>query len=98
MLGINIENLDNLIKKNNFNLDSLNGNLNALQRCLDALDTCYDGAGIHFAFDELLRQNRNIKKIPEVIQNYSDVLSNVKTSYLQQDTNFKSIFNRADIQ
>ena len=98
MIGINIENLDNLIKKNNFNLDSLMLNLKKLQICLDELDSCYNGTSIHFAFDQLLRQKANMKKIPEVIQNYSDILSNVKTSYLQQDINFQNLFNRSNTQ
>ena len=98
MIGINKDNLGKLIKVNNLNLDSLSKNLDNLVGVLDDLDECFSGSGILFAFSETINQKDNLKKVPQIISNYSDILSSVKISYERQDANFQSLFNQSDIQ
>ena len=96
MIGINIENLNKLIKINSINSESLNKNLVKLADCLNDLNNCYDGMSIRQLFGETSRQDDNFKRIITVIDNYSEVLSSIKTSYEKQDASFQGLFNQAN--
>ena len=98
VIGINVDNLDDLIKKNNFNLESLSSNLKSFKLCLNELDNCYDGNSIHSVFFELLGQGDNLKKIEDVLQNYSEVLKAVKVNYQHQDEELQYLFNHINIE
>ena len=95
MIGINVENLDKLVKINNLNYDSLEDNISNLLSTLDELSECYVGKDINFIFSPLVEQDNNIKKIPAVVKSYSDVLSMVKISYQRQDANFQELLNHS---
>lgn len=97
MKGIIDENLDTLIKKNNFNADSLSKNLKILTDSIDELDDCYSGNSINFVFMEVAAQKDNIKKISNMVKNYSEVLSNVKIAYHQQDERFHEVLNNTNL-
>ena len=96
MIGINIENLDKLIKINNLNCSSLDDNINDLLGILNELDDCYSGKDISFIFSSVIEQKSNIRKIPSIVKNYSDILATAKTSYQHQDANVQQLINHVN--
>lgn len=93
MIGVNINSLDALIKKNNLYLDSFNDNSNKLINCINELGTCYSGNSLEYLFSEPMDEIKNIKTISNVIESYSITLSGVKASYQKQDLNLKTQIN-----
>ncbi len=94
MIGVNIDNIDALIKKNNYYLDSFNDNKIKLLDSINNLNKCYDGTDLEYLFDRPIRERDNIEKIYKVMSNYSSVLTNVKRGYQFQDESLKSQMNR----
>ena len=84
-----------LIKKNNFNAESITKDVRAIVDAVEGLEDCYSGNGIDFVFMEALAQKDNINKIPGVVKNYSEVLEDVKIAYNQQNLRFHEIFSNA---
>lgn len=97
MIGINIEDLNKLIKINNLNCGSLDNNINDILGILNGLDGCYAGKDISFIFSPVTEQKNNIRKITSVVKNYSDILATARTSYQRQDANFQQLINHANI-
>lgn len=94
MVGVNVDNINTLIKKNNLYLDSFNSNSKRLVSAINDLKSCYGGSSLEYLFSEPMNEIKNIQTISSVIKNYSNVLSGVKTSYQQQDSNLKTQINR----
>lgn len=94
MIGVNLDNLETLIKKNNIYLNSFNTNKKRLLNSINDLNNCYEGSSLEFLFMELQKEKNNIETISKVIENYSDILYGVKCSYENQDQNFKIQINR----
>ena len=90
MTGVNVDNLDMLIKKNNLYLDSYNSNSRRLVSAINDLSTCYSGSSLEYLFSEPMNELKNIQTIPSIMENYSNILSGVKMSYQQQDQNLKA--------
>lgn len=93
MIGVNVDNLDMLIKKNNLYLNSFNSNYRRLVSAINELNSCYSGSSLEYLFTEPMKEIKNIQTISNVIENYSNVLSGVKISYQQQDQAFKAQVN-----
>lgn len=85
MIGINVNNLETLIKKNNFYLDSVKDSNQKLIRTMKELEDCYEGNTLNYLFFAPIREIENVKNIIGVIQSYSDTLNGVKLSYQKQD-------------
>ena len=98
MIGVNVDNLNTLIKKNNNNLDSFNQNAKKLISNINELDKYYSGKELEYLFIGLKDQANSLKTISSVLENYSDVLLSVGKSYQQQDLSFKSQIDRIDSQ
>ena len=96
MIGVNLDNLDKVIKINNLNYDSLDGNFKQLISSMNDLSNCYSGTSINFVFSEPIRQVDNVKKIKSIVKNYSDVLTDVKISYEKQDEQFQALFKNSN--
>ena len=96
MIGINIENLGKLIKVNNMNKISLETNINNLITIIDDLQSCYSGNELNYLFSSIDKEKDNLKGISNIVESYSEVLSNVKISYEQQDLNFHNLFKNSD--
>ena len=94
MIGINVDNLDTLIKKNNAYQKSVLSNQKKLINSINDLGTCYAGNSLEFLFNEPKREIKNIESISSTIENYSDILYSVKISYQKQDANLKNQTNR----
>lgn len=94
MIGINVNNLDTLIKKNNFYLSSVKDSRKKLTTSISSLEDCYDGNSLNYLFSAPIREIENIKAITEVIQSYSDTLTGVKFSYRKQDSIISNQINR----
>lgn len=94
MIGINLDNIDILIKKNNIYLNSFNTNKKRLISTINELSSCYSGNSLEYLFIEISREKQNIETISKVIDNYSNILSSVKCSYESQDYNLKNQVNR----
>ena len=94
MIGINVDNLETLIKKNNLYLNSYSNNSKRLVSAISELNDCYGGSSLEYLFIAQLKQINNIKIISSIIESYSNVLSNVKISYQKQDQNTKIQINR----
>lgn len=93
MVGVSLENLERMIKKNNTYLQSLNDGLNKLNSNINDLDSCYNGSSLEYLFIEMANQKTNINKISNIIKSYSDVLYGVECSYKNQDYNLASQIN-----
>ena len=93
MIGVNVDNLDTLIKKNNIYLNSFNSNYKRLVSAINELNSCYSGSSLEYLFTEPMKEIKNIQTISNVIENYSNILSGVKISYQQQDQTFKAQVN-----
>ena len=98
MIGINVDNLDKLIKINNLNSSSLEDNVSNLLGNLNELNDVYAGKDLNFTFSPLVEQSSNIKRLPRIIKSYSDVLSAVKISYQRQNANFRDLISHANTQ
>ena len=94
MNGINVENLNSAINRNDGYYDSINDDVKFMLNNINELNNLYSGSDLHFLFQDLVNQVKNISLIPPIIKNYSDVLNNVKLSYKAQDINMKSQINR----
>jgi len=94
--GININNLNNLIRKNNFYSDSIAKNKNRLIKNSNQLNFCYDGKCLNYLFSKIIIENNNIEKISNIVESYSDVLNYVKRDYQRQDINAKTQINHID--
>ena len=94
MTGVNVDNLDMLVKKNNLYLNSYNSNSRRLISTINDLNFCYGGSSLEYLFKEPMNEIKNIQTISSVIENYSNILSRVKLSYQQQDQNLKTQVNR----
>lgn len=93
MIGINTDNIDTLIKKNNIYLNSFNLNKRKLISSINELDNCYNGSSLEYLFIEPQKEKKNIETISNVIDNYSDILYSVKCGYQNQDQYLKSQTN-----
>ncbi len=100
MIGVNVDNLDMLIKKNNLYLNSFNSNYRRLVSAINELNSCYSGSSLEYLFTGPMKEIKNIETISNVIENYSNILSGVKISYQQQDQAFKAQVNHmnSDLQ
>ena len=93
MIGVNIDNLDTLIKKNDLYLQSYNNNSRRLISAINELNSCYSGSSLEYLFTEPMKEIKNIQTISSVIENYSNILTGVKISYQKQDLNLKTQIN-----
>lgn len=98
MIGIDNDILDKIIKINNVNLETLRDNNNRVLDLFSSLKDCYSGYDLNFVFLKAIEQQESLKKIINVMNNYSVVLSNVKVSYNNQDTNITNIVNHNNSQ
>ena len=94
MNGIDINNLDTIIKKNNLYLSSFNNNSRRLVSAINDLNECYSGSSLEYLFKEPINEIKNIQTISNIIENYSNVLYGVKVSYQRQDQNLKDNASR----
>lgn len=94
MIGINVDNIDTLIKKNNLYLSSFNNNSRRLVNAINDLNECYSGSSLEYLFKEPINEIKNIQTISNIIENYSNVLYGVKVSYQRQDQNLKDNASR----
>lgn len=93
MIGVNVDNLDMLIKKNNLYLNSYNSNSRRLVNSINDLKACYSGSSLECLFKEPTNEIKNIQSISNIIENYCDILHGVKISYQKQDLNLKTQIN-----
>lgn len=90
MIGINVEKLDMLVKKNNFYLDSFKESVKNMNNVLNNLSECYSGKSLSTIFDEIISEKTTLNNSCEIFKNYSDVLNNVKKAYSTQDQSVKT--------
>lgn len=93
MLGINIDNIDKLIKLNNLNCDELQKSIKNMIIAINEFDECYSGRDIEHIFDSVVSQKSNLSEIIRIVSNYSTILTDVKTSYEMQDQKVYNIYN-----
>ena len=86
-MGINVQNINALIKKNNLYLSSFNDDSLKLKNSIKGLNDCYSGSDLSYLFSEPNSIVRNIQTMSTVIQSYSDVLTQARVSYQKQDEN-----------
>lgn len=93
MIGVNLDAIDDLIKKNSLYLDSLNSSVDRLVKTINEFNNCYSGNSIEYLFSTPINEIRNIQKISGIMENYSNVLMEVKKSYQNQVSNIRSQIN-----
>ncbi len=93
MIGVNLDNIDALINKNNSYIRSLSSDSNRFLSIINDLKECYTGSGLDYLFGPPINQALNLNSILKLINNYSDILYSVKTSYQRQDFNLKTQVN-----
>ena len=93
MVGINVDALNTLINKNSFYLNSFDSNLNKLNGLIGDINSCYSGNSLEYLFNPLVLEIQNMKKISDIINGYTNVMSSVKYGYQQQSLNLKEKIN-----
>lgn len=94
MIGIDIERLDTVIKKNDIFCDSINNNINSMIENINELNSLYLGNDLQFLFQNLTEQVTELGSIPKIVESYSEVMRNVKTGYLAQNVNLNYKLSR----
>lgn len=93
MIGVNLDAIDNLIKKNNCYLNSFNNNSKKLINSMNDFSACYSGNSLEYLFHMPINEIKNIRTISKIIENYSNILVGVKKSYQKEDQNLKIQLN-----
>lgn len=88
--GINVENLNAFIRKNNFYLTSIENNKKSMIKAIDELNTCYEGRTLEFLFSKILMEKKNIESLTKAVQSYSSALYNAGIAYQKQDIKLQS--------
>ena len=90
MMGVNLYNIDSLVKKcQSYSLE-LSANLKKMSININALTKVYEGTGINHLFLPITQQLNSINSITGVIDSYSSTLMLVKASYQNQDLYLKT--------
>lgn len=93
MVGINLLNFDNFMKKNYNNISMLNEARDDLLNCMNELNNLYSGKSIDFLFENVVEQKNVFDKISNVVDGYIEVLLEVKKSYEMQSFEIVSKIN-----
>lgn len=93
MIGVNLDAIDNLIKKNNNYLNSFNNDSKKLINFINDFNDCYKGNSVEYLFFMPIKEIKNIRTISKIIENYSNILLGAKNSYQKEDSNLKSQVN-----
>lgn len=96
MIGVNIDNLKTLLKKNNSYLQSFNTNSKKMISIIKDLNSCYSGTSIEFLFSQPKNEIINIQTIYEILENYYDILLATQLSYQKQDDLLKTQISHID--
>ena len=96
MLGVNVDGIESLIKRENLYLNSYNGNSTRLLSVLSELQRCYSGSDLDFLFADLIDENEEFKTIEDVLNSYPKALDDVKKSYEAEDINLKIQVQQVD--
>jgi hypothetical protein len=91
---VNIDGLTTAINKNNQYYEFLEEDVDGLTTVINELNNIYSGSSLDFLFKDITRQVKDINKLPMMVKNYSNVLVNVKSSYIAQESNIRMIYNR----
>ena len=89
MLGLNIDGIGGLVKRDNLYLDSYNSNSARLLSVLYELQRCYSGNDLNFLFSGPVNENEKLKTIENILSSYPKALDDVKKSYEAEDVNLK---------
>lgn len=94
MIGVNLEILNALIKKNNLYANSFDHNSDKIVELINNFKNDYDGNILEYLFSGPINQVKNIKEISKIINNYSVVLCTVETEYKKKAEVVTTQFNR----
>lgn len=87
MIGVDVDNIDSLIKKCNNN--PMEDDIANLVRVINELPECYKGSDLDFLFNKPLDEQKNLYLISKIAHKYVDVLSSVRTGYYEQSLNLQ---------
>ena len=93
MSGVNVEKIEELIKKNNLEVTNLKTDMMNLQGAIKDIVLCYAGKDIEFLFEPIISEVNNLQKLPKIFESYSNTLYNVEIAYKNQDLTSKLIIN-----
>lgn len=85
MIGVDIERLEMLIKKNDQYLESLKKNIDGMMDALENLSTSCNGSIYNTIINSTLSQADDINKIYSIINSYSETLNCVIFAYQKSD-------------
>ena len=94
MIGIDVDNLDKLIKLNNLNLEDIQNDIKEILISIGSFDECYSGRDLQNIFESISNQRKNLIKITNTVKSYSTVFSDVMIGYKTQDENVRNIVNQ----
>lgn len=94
MIGIDLEKMDNLLKKNELYYQSIKEDSVELRASITELVDCYGGKTIDSIFFKALSQVNTIKNIDNYLNSYFTLLKSVKNSYILQDARFGQQLNQ----
>lgn len=93
MIGINLLNFDNFVKKIYNTTLILEESETDLLNILKDIDNSYNGDSLNSIFELITEQRTNFEHIYDVIENYINVLYEVKKSYEVQSFEITSKIN-----
>lgn len=93
MIGINLLNFDNFVKKIYNTTLILEESETDLLNILKDIDNSYNGDSLNSIFELITEQRTNFEHISDVIENYINVLYEVKKSYEVQSFEIASKIN-----
>lgn len=93
MIGINLLNFDNFVKKIYNTTLILEESETDLLNILKDIDNSYNGDSLNSIFELITEQRTNFEHIYDIIENYINVLYEVKKSYEVQSFEITSKIN-----
>ena len=93
MIGIDTYGLDLLIRNNEINCETFSENITSLNDSLDAMCESITGDSLSYLVSRINEEKSNLTKIQDRIKKYSEILSEVKKSYQQEEELIISQFN-----
>ena len=91
---VNIDGMKSAINRNNAYYESFLKEVKDLNDIINDLSNLYSGSSLSYLFDDVTSQTKKINMLPGMIKNYSNLLIDVRASYIAQQDNIISLLSK----
>lgn len=91
---IKVDMLATRIYENNRYYNIISDQVKSILACINELGDLYSGSDLEYLFSKLFVQNNEINKIPNVIDNYTNYLEDLKFDYTNKVLDNVSYLNK----